>query len=128
MNIVASISGIDVEYGDCLTVYNSAGKVAEVEMNEDNLFYLSVGCDEKLSGALHFTIERDGEVIAVTPSNIRYAANNVLGTPDKPTDISFVNLEQTAHDGRWYTISGILLPKKPVSSGLYIHNGKVVKL
>ena len=128
MNVVASVSGVDVEYGDCLTVYNSTGKVAEVEMNEDNLFYLSVGCDEKLSGALHFTIERDGEVIAVTPSNIRYAANNVLGTPDKPTDISFVNLEQTAHDGRWYTISGILLPKKPVSSGLYIHNGKVVKL
>ena len=75
-----------------------------------------------------FTLWCDGEVVATTNSTIRYAADKVFGSPDEPTDISFVALDQMPHDGRWYTISGILLPKKPVSSGLYIHNGKVVKL
>ena len=128
MNIVASVSGFDTEQGDVLTVYNGAEKVAEIEADDEQLYYLSIGCNDKAMGTLVFAIERDGEVVATTNSTIRYAADKVFGSPDEPTDISFVALDQMPHDGRWYTLSGILLPKKPVSSGLYIHNGKVVKL
>ena len=128
MNIVASVSGFDTEQGDVLTVYNGAEKVAEIEADDEQLYYLSIGCNDKAMGTLIFAIERDGEVVATTNSTIRYAADKVFGSPDEPTDISFVALDQMPHDGRWYTLSGILLPKKPVSSGLYIHNGKVVKL
>jgi hypothetical protein len=31
-------------------------------------------------------------------------------------------------DGKWYTISGILLPEKPTQAGLYIYNGKVLMI
>ena len=29
-------------------------------------------------------------------------------------------------EGQWYTISGLLLPKKPTQKGVYIFNGKKV--
>ena len=75
---------------------------------------------------LSFAVERDGKVIAMTGGRISYAPNKVMGSPDKPTAINFTSLDNMPHDGKWYTVSGIMMDKKPAKSGLYIHNGQVV--
>ena len=76
--------------------------------------------------SLTFIVEHDGKVVATTNSHINYEPNQLLGTPDQPTDISFVPLSDMPNDGKWYSISGIQLPRKPSASGLYIHNGQVI--
>ena len=53
-----------------------------------------------------------------------FNANAVVGSPDEPTVISFVHTDY--EDGKWYSINGMLLPKKPTQRGLYIFNGKKV--
>ena len=73
-----------------------------------------------------FVVERNGETIAMTSSRISYAPNKVLGTPNEPTAISFTSLDEMPHDGKWYTVSGMMMQKKPTTSGLYVHNGQVV--
>jgi len=121
MNIVATVSGIDTEEGDRLVAYSGAERVAEATADDEQHYYLSIGeYDETLT----FAIERDGELVAMTGSRIGYTANKVMGSPTEPTAISFVNLSEMPHDGKWYTTGGILLPKKPAKPGLYIHNGK----
>jgi hypothetical protein len=75
---------------------------------------------------LTFVIERDGETIAMTDSRISYAPNQVLGSPEQPTAISFTSLDQMPHDGKWYNVAGRLIGKKPTQSGVYIYNGKAV--
>jgi len=97
--------------------------VAEAVADSEQNYYLSIGeCDKTLT----FAIERDGEPVAMTSSQIGYKANQVVGSPEEPTDISFVRLDEMPQDGNWYTIAGIRLGKKPAVSGLYIHDGKVV--
>ena len=76
------------------------------------------------NGSLTFVIERDGETVAMTGSHIKYSPNQVLGTPAAPTAISFTALDQMPHDGKWYTVGGLLIGKKPTQSGVYIYNGK----
>ena len=125
MNIVAGVSGVETEPGDKLVVYRGAERLTETEADEDRNFYLNIGSDDKSTETLTFTIERDGETVATTGSSIAYAANSVIGTPEQPTDIRFVSVDQMPADGRWYTTAGILLQKKPTRAGLYIYNGKV---
>jgi len=97
--------------------------VAEAVADDEQKYYLSIGeYDETLT----FAIERNGEPVALTRSQIDYKANKVMGTPEEPTDISFVSLDELPMDGYWYTTAGIRLPKKPTHRGLYIHDGKVV--
>ena len=123
MNIVATVSGIDTEEGDRLVAYCGTDRVAEAVADSEQNYYLSIGeCDKTLA----FAIERDGEPVAMTSSQIGYKANQVVGSPEEPTDISFVRLDEMPQDGNWYTITGIRLGKKPAVSGLYIHDGKVV--
>ena len=123
MNIVATVSGIDTEEGDRLVAYCGTDRVAEAVADSEQNYYLSIGeCDKTLA----FAIERDGELVAMTSSQIGYKANQVVGSPEEPTDISFVRLDEMPQDGNWYTIAGIRLGKKPAVSGLYIHDGKVV--
>ncbi len=126
MNIVASVSGVEVEPGDQLVVYCGAERMTEAQADDEQLYYLNIGADSKPDQTLTFVIERDGEVVAMTGSRIRYESDALLGTPDEPTDISFVSLSDMPHDGKWYTISGVQLAKKPGKSGIYIHNGKAV--
>ncbi len=126
MNIVANVNGVEVQKGDRLVAYIGGERMDEAEADDEQTYYLNIGTDTRNSETIYFVMERDGEPIASTRSSIRYEANQVLGTPNKPTAISFVSLDTMPQDGRWYTISGILLPQKPTQAGLYICNGKVL--
>ena len=126
MNIVAVVEGVETEAGDKLVVYSGAERMAEAVADEEQNYYLNIGSDEMDSGNLSFVIERDGETIAITGSSISYAPNKVMGTPEEPTVINFVSIDQMPNDGKWYTVSGILIGKKPSQRGVYIHNGKAV--
>ena len=126
MNIVAAVEGIGTEAGDRLVVYCGAERMAEAIADDEQNYYLNIGSDTKGSEMLTFAVEREGKTIAMTGSRISYAPNKVLGTPNEPTAIIFTPLEQMPNDGKWYTVSGIMMDKKPSKSGLYIHNGQVV--
>ena len=62
----------------------------------------------------------------MTGSQISYAADKVLGTPEQPTYINFTSIDEMPHDDQWYSLSGVLLGEKPTRSGVYIYNGKAV--
>ena len=126
MNIVAAVEGVDTEAGDRLVVYCGAERMTEATADEEQLYYLNIGSDTKSSEPLTFVVERNGKTIAMTSSRISYAPNKVLGTPNEPTAISFTSLDEMPHDGKWYTVSGMMMQKKPTTSGLYVHNGQVV--
>ncbi len=126
MNIVASVEDVETEAGDILVVYRGAERLAEAVADEEQIFYLNIGSDAKSDETLTFVLERDENVVAATSSKFRYKENLVLGTPDKPTAINFTAVEPNSlNDGKWYTVSGIQLPKAPNKTGIYIHNGKV---
>ena len=126
MNIVAAVEGIETEEGDRLVVFSGVERMAEAEADSEQNFYLNIGSDSKENEPLTFAVERDGKTIAMTSSRISYAPNKVLGTPNEPTAINFTPLEEMPHDGKWYTVSGMMMQKKPTTSGLYVHNGQVV--
>ena len=125
MNIVATVNGVELEAGDRLVVYSGAECCAEAVADADETFYLSIGGAETQTDQLLFCIERDGELMSVSSTPMRYEADKVFGTPEQPTVIDFINAE-SLNDGSWYTISGIKLGKKPTQSGVYIYNGKAV--
>ena len=58
------------------------------------------------------------------PSSATFKANAVIGSPDEPTEITFVQAD--SEDGKWYSVSGIQLPERPTRSGVYIFNGKKI--
>ena len=124
MNIVATVSGVQMEAADRLVVYRGAECCAEAVADADATFYLSIGGGETQADQLLFCIERDGELVSVSSKVMRYEADKVFGTPDSPTVIDFINAE-SLNDGSWYTTSGIKLEKKPVKKGYYINNGKI---
>ena len=126
MNIVAVVEGVETEADDKLVVYCGAKRMVEAVADEEENYYLNIGSDKMDSGNLSFVIERDGETIAMTSSRISYVPNEVIGTPEEPTAINFTTIDQMPTDGKWYTVSGILIGKKPSQSGVYIYNGKAV--
>jgi hypothetical protein len=129
MNIVAAVEGVEAEAGDKLVVFRNGDRMAEAELTTDetqNLFYLNIGSDANSKDALTFVLERDGEVVAMTGSQISYAADKVLGTPEQPTYINFTSIDEMPHDDQWYSLSGVLLGEKPTRSGVYIYNGNAV--
>jgi hypothetical protein len=126
MNIVASVAGVETEPEDVLVVYRGTEKLAEAVADEDQNYYLNIGCDTQSRERLTFTLERDDEVVATTRSLIPYEANDVQGTPDVPTEINFTPVDPSMYaDGNWYTLTGIQLQSAPKQPGCYIHNGKV---
>jgi len=126
MNIVASVEDVETEAGDIMAVYRGAERLAEAVADEEHLFYLNIGNDTMSDETLTFVLEREENVVAATSSKIRYKENLVLGTPNEPTAINFTAVEpDSMNDGKWYTVSGIQLPKAPNKTGIYIHNGKV---
>ena len=128
MNIVAAVEGVVTETGDKLVVYRGAERMAEAVADNEQHYYLNIGSDDNTDQTLTFVLERNGETMAITGSRISYAANKVLGTPDEPTAINFMPLAEMPHDGKWYTLGGVLIGKKPTRSGLYIYNGKVMTI
>ena len=85
------------------------------------LFFLSIEGDIK--APLSFAIERGDDLIAVTGEVMKYEPDGISGSPEMPTQISFVSTDQLPQDG-WYTVQGIKLQKAPTKSGVYIYNGK----
>ncbi|MBQ2127967.1 MAG: Cna B-type domain-containing protein, partial [Prevotella sp.] len=126
MNIVAAVDGVEIEAGDKLVVFSEAERQAEAVADAEQNYYLNIGSDNVGDGNLTFVIEREGETIAMTNSRISYAPNKVLGTPEQPIVISFTAIDNIPNDGKWYTVGGILVGKKPTKSGVYIHDGKTV--
>ena len=123
MNIIAQAVGVTLQSGDKLIVYSGAKLCGKAEMQDDGLFYLSLGEDAKNS-TLTFCIERDDEMIAACGSDISYQADKLLGTPETPSVINFVSTSDFDDDS-WYTISGIKLDKTPAVKGLYIYKGQI---
>ena len=131
MNIIARVSGVELEPGDCLLAYNGAELCGRTEMGADSLFFLSVA--ESAGSRLTFAIERqqtgvdengeESELIAVSSQYVNYTTNAVMGTTDKPTVISFAPVNRLA-DGQWYDLLGRKLSKRPQQAGVYIYNGK----
>ena len=126
MNIVAAVEGVETEAGDKLVVYSGAERMAEAICDDEQNYYLNIGSDANTDETLTFVLERNGETIAMTGSHISYAPNKVLGTPNEPTAINFTALDEMPRDGKWYTMGGVLIGKKPTQSGVYIYNGKAV--
>ena len=133
MTMSAVVDGFDTEDGDVLVAYSNGKRLGSEKVNrkaedttsaegDEPIFYLSIAGDA--SEPIWFAIERDGEIIATTNELMDYKANAVIGSPDEPTKISFVNADNDK--GKWYTISGIQLPKRPTATGVYIFNGKKV--
>lgn len=127
MNIVANVTGVELQEGDSLVAFCGMEKAGVAAPDEEGNFYLSIGADEDFANQLYFCIEREGEAVAVNRSKISYQADKVLGSPDNPTEINFAPVDEFATEqGVWYTISGIKLNGKPKENGLYIYNGKVI--
>ena len=126
MNIVACVSGVDVQDSDRLVVFNGTSRIGMAEVSEDGLFYLNVAQPDDEPRRLTFCLERGGQVVSITGSVYCYSADAVIGSPEQPTDISFTSATYDYSDGHWYTLDGTRLPRKPQRPGLYIHNGKVI--
>ena len=128
MSVSAVVEGFDVEDGDILIAYANGETVGEATVLSGSAaetpepLYLSIASDAKQG--IWFAIERDGEIVAATGEMMTFQANAVIGTPDEPTVINFVKTDY--EDGKWYTISGLQLLKKPTQKSVYIFNGKKV--
>ena len=134
MSVVAEAVGVDVEEGDRLVAYAGGEVVGEGTAlsavlpldtaplaSGKPLFFLSIEGDIK--APLSFAIERGDDLIAVTGEVMKYEPDGISGSPEMPTQISFVSTDQLPQDG-WYTVQGIKLQKAPTKSGVYIYNGK----
>ena len=147
MSVSAVVEGFELQEGDSLTALTNGevvGKAAvsttvttdgTVVLNgsgaeESEPLYLTVGGNKQLP--VRFAIERDGNLVAYTPETMNYRANAIVGTPDEPQVLSFVegsptgisSLTADQQEGQWYTTSGVKLQKAPTRPGLYIYNGK----
>ena len=133
MSVTATVMGFEPEEGDRLVAYADHDEVVGngvLRMDDEEIaaadgkpvFYLSIAGDTQQT--IRFAIERDGEIVASSDMQMDFQANAVVGSPDEPTAINF--MQATEEDGKWYTIGGVLLPQKPTQKGLYIHNGKKV--
>jgi hypothetical protein len=123
MNVSAVVEGFDVEDGDRLIAYVNGEAMGEQMLTTDSEpAYLSIAGDKQQP--IWFAIEREGEIVASTAEIMTFKANDVIGSPDEPTAINFVKSEH--EDGKWYTLGGLQLQKKPTQKGIYIFNGRKI--
>jgi hypothetical protein len=124
MSVSAVVAGVETEDGDVLVAYSNGVEAGSVVINSQlsTVNYLSIAGEN--SNKIWFAIEREGEIVASTGEVMTFKTNDVVGSPDTPTTISFVKSDY--ENGQWFTISGMPLPKKPTKKGLYIFNGKKV--
>ena len=101
------------------------------EADAANVLYLSIAGDGRQS--IWFTIERDGEIQPFLDNVYRLADFHVARYMER----GFTNLmfsfgctggQHRSVYGKWYSISGMLLQKKPTQRGIYIFNGKKVMM
>ena len=126
MNIVALVSGVELQDNDRLVAYNGTSRVGVAQCGEDGLFYLNVAQPDNEPRPLTFCLERDEQVVGTMRCGYGYEADAVIGSPEQPTEVRFAPAEYDYSDGYWYTLDGVRLPRKPQRPGLYIHNGKVM--
>ena len=124
MSVSAVVEGVETEDGDVLVAYSNGVEAGSVVIDSQlsTVNYLSIAGEN--SNKIWFAIEREGEIIASTGEVMTFKTNDVVGSPDTPTTISFVKSDY--ENGQWFTISGIPLPKEPTKKGVYIFNGKKV--
>ena len=121
MSLSALPEGVTLQEGDKLHAFvNGDLRGTAIASADDQIFYMSIDGDK--SQPISFAIERDGDIIAVTPEIIKFESNAVVGTPSEPTRIDFTRHELPQLG--WYTLQGIKLPGKPMKKGIYIYNGK----
>ena len=144
MSVSATVEGIELQEGDRLLAYSNGEVMGETVLSSledekaDPVSYLSIAGDEDFSetagGVVRFAIARGGKVVATTPETMTFSANAVVGSPDKPTVLSFVEGTPTdirfilgdKEEGKWYTTDGVQLPQRPKKKGVYIHDGNKV--
>jgi len=132
MCVTAVVEGVELQEGDRLVAFadgemvgSTLVSIASADASETaEPLYLTIGGDDRKP--VWFAVEREGELIAATQEVMTFKANDVVGSPDDPTTISFTDSE--GENGRWFTTSGIQLPARPVKSGIYIYNGKKVAI
>lgn len=88
MNIIGEVVGISVEDGDSLVAYVNGEIRGASRLERNKKLFLTVQGDEDAKMAI--VLVRDGEIIATASNMIGYQCNNVLGTSDAPTAITFV--------------------------------------
>ena len=120
MSLTAIANGLNLEEGDRLLAFANGELCGVSTMNEDGIFYMSIGGDKQQG--LSFAVEREDEIIATTSDILTYKANAVVGMPNTPTRIDFTRVD-IPQEG-WYTLQGYKLPGRPSKKGVYIYNGK----
>ena len=136
MIVSAIVEGFELEKGDRLLAYTNdilCGATAAVDATDletHEPLYLTIGGDKQAD--IRFAIERDGDIVASTGKMMVFHANDVMGSPDEPFAISFSDatgidlVDGSYEQGKWYTVSGIQLPRRPTLKGVYIFNGNKV--
>ena len=119
MSLAAVTDGVELQEGDRLLALSEAEVRGEALVG-DSVVYMGISGDSK--APLSFAIEREGEIIAITGDVLTYGADNISGTPDEPTRISFAPVSLPAQEG-WYTLQGVRLQSRPTKGGVYIYNG-----
>jgi len=123
MNMIATVDGIGLQEGDRLVAYCDGEVCGMAEPDEEQRFFISLG--QYGSGDVSFAIEREGNIIAMSPATMPYQANGTQGTLSAPAVINFMPMAETDGDA-WYTLQGIKLAKRPARPGVYLHGGKTV--
>lgn len=126
MNIIGEVEGISVENGDSIVAYVNGEIRGASRLERNQKVFLTVQGDEDAKMAI--VLVRDGEIIATASNMIGYQSNNVLGTSDAPTAITFVTDDRSL-DGTIgnvkaiYNINGIKMKTRRLNSipaGTYI--------
>lgn len=120
MSLSAVTTGIDLEPGDRLVAFADGEICGTATQADDDVFYMSIGGEEPRK--LWFAVEREGDLIAMTPEIMTFGVNAVVGSPNSPTRIDFTHCDIPRQG--WYTLDGIRLDSRPVKKGIYIYNGK----
>lgn len=126
MNIIGEVEGINIEDGDSLVAYVNGEIRGASRLERNHKVFLTIQGDEDAKVAM--VLVRDGEIIATASNMIGYQSNNVLGTSDAPTAITFVT-DDSRLDGNVgnvkaiYGINGIKMNTRRLNnipSGTYI--------
>lgn len=126
MNIIGEVEGISVEDGDSLVAYVNGEMRGASRLERNHKVFLTIQGDEEAQMAI--VLVRDGEIVATANNMIGYQSNNVLGTSDAPTAITFItddrNLDGTIGNVKAiYSINGIKMNTRHLNnipSGTYI--------
>lgn len=134
MNIIGEVEGIYVEDGDSLVAFVNGEIRGASRLERNQKVFLTVHGEE--DARMTIVLVREGTIIATASNIIGYQSNNVLGTSDTPTAITFVTNDSRI-DGNIgnvkaiYGINGIKMNTRRLNnipSGTYIiyyeKNGK----